>query len=68
MYEPCVSKDSMKENCPGKASSDSEEDTCRIGNTLRCSCGNYKPMATHTESICDLDKYEGILSLVLKTL
>ena len=31
MYEPCVSKDSVKENCPGKASSDSEEDTCRLG-------------------------------------
>ena len=27
MYEPCVSKVSVKENCPGKNSSDSEEGT-----------------------------------------
>ena len=27
MYAPCVSKDFVKENCPGKKLSDSEEDT-----------------------------------------
>ena len=34
MCEPCVSKESVKENCSGKESSDLEEDTGRIGNTL----------------------------------
>ena len=29
-----VSKESVKENCSGKESSDSEEDTSKIGNTL----------------------------------
>ena len=52
MYEPCVSKESVKENCPGKESSDSEEDTSRIGNTLWCSCSKYKPMTTNAESVC----------------
>ena len=52
------SKESVKENCPGKESSDSEEDTSKIRNTLWCSCGKYEPMATHAESICCLDKYE----------
>ena len=40
---------------------------------LSCSCGKYKPMATHAESICCLDKYEisesyfkGILSFVFE--
>ena len=58
MYEFCVSKESVKESCPGKESSDSEEHTSRIGNTLWCSWGKYKPMATHTKCICYLDKYE----------
>ena len=58
MYESCVSKESMKENCPGKESSDSEEDTSRIGNTLSCSCSKCKPMTTHAEIIYCLDKYE----------
>ena len=58
MYELCVSKASVKENYPGKQSSDSEEGTGNIGNTHWCSCGKYKPMATHTESICCLDKHE----------
>ena len=49
---------SPKENCPGKESSGSEEDTSRIGNTLWCSCGQYKPMTTHAESVCCSDKYE----------
>ena len=57
-YKPCVSKESVKENYPGKESSDSQEDTSRIGNILWCSCGKYKPIATHAESICYLDKYE----------
>ena len=52
-----VFQKSPKENCPGKESSDSE-DTSRIGNTLWCSCGKSKPMATHAESVCCLDKYE----------
>ena len=30
--------------------------TSRIGNTLWCD--KHKPMATHTESICCLDKHE----------
>ena len=74
MYEPYVSKESVKENCPGKESSDSEEDTGRIGNTLWCFYGKNKPMATHAERTCCLDKYEirgscfkGILSFVFET-
>ena len=42
MYELCVSKESMKENCPRKKSSDSEEGISKIGNTLWCSCDKYK--------------------------
>ena len=34
MFEPCVSEESIKKNCSGKESSDSEEDTSKIGNTL----------------------------------
>ena len=34
IYELCVSKESMKENCPEKESSDSEEDTSKIRNSL----------------------------------
>ena len=34
MYEPYVSKESLKESCPGKESSDLEEDRSRIGNIL----------------------------------
>ena len=63
----------MKEKCPEKESSKSEEDTSKIGNTLWFSSGKYKPVATHAESICCLDKYKarqgyfkGILSVVLK--
>ena len=44
MYEPCVSKEPVKENCPGKDSSDSEEDTSKIGNDLWCFCGKYLPV------------------------
>ena len=58
MYEPYVSKESVKENCTEKESSDSEEGSSKIGNTPWCSCGKYKPMATHAESICCLDKCE----------
>ena len=57
----------MKENCPGKESSDSQEDTSKIGNTLWCSCGKYRPMAIYAESICYLVKceiYESYLSKV----
>ena len=54
MYETWVSKEYVKENCP--VSSDLKEDTSRIGNTLWCSCGKYKPMATHAKSICYWDK------------
>ena len=57
MYEPCVSKVPVRENCPGKESSDSEG-TSKIGNTLWCFCGKYKPMATHAENICCLKIYE----------
>ena len=67
LYESCVSKESVKENCPGL--SDSEEDTSRIGNTLWWwSFRKYKPMVTHQESICCLDKYEireGYYSILL---
>ena len=55
MYKPCVSKESVKDNCPGKKPSDLQESASRIGNTLWCSCGKYKLMATHVESICCLD-------------
>ena len=72
-YKPCVSKEFVKENYPGKESSDSQEDTSRIGNILWCSCGKYKPIATHEESICCMDKYEireiyfkGILSFLFE--
>ena len=58
MYEPCVSKESVKEYYPGKESSDSEKGTSRIENTLWCSFGKYQPMATHAERICCLNKYE----------
>ena len=71
MYKPCVSKESMKEKCPGKESSNSEEDTSRIVNTLWCFYGKYKPMATHAESICCMNKcgirqsyFKGILSFL----
>ena len=74
MYEPCVSKESLKEKCPGKELLDSQEDTSKIGNTLWwCSCVKYKPMATPAESICYLDKYEihksffkGLLSFIFE--
>ena len=74
MYELCVSKESVKENCPGKEPSDlEEEDTSKIGNSLWFSCGRYKPMSTRAETICCLDKYEirekyfkGILSFVFE--
>ena len=63
----------MKQNCPGKESLDSEEDTSKIGNTLWCSCGKYKPMASHIGGTCSFDKYEirksyfkGILAFVFK--
>ena len=39
MYETCVSEEYLKESCPGKESSDSEEDSNRIGHNLWCSCG-----------------------------
>ena len=45
-------KEKMKENCPRKESSNLEEDTGRTRNTLWCSCGKYKTMATYAESIC----------------
>ena len=43
---------SAQESSPGKESSDLQEDSSSIGNTLRCSCGKCKSKATHTESIC----------------
>ena len=71
MYKPCVSKESLKESYSGKESSDSEEDSSRIGNTLLYSCGKCKSKATHAEGICWLDKegisesyFESILSFV----
>ena len=41
----------VKISCPGNESSDWEEGTSRIGNTLWCSCGKYKPIATHAARI-----------------
>ena len=38
-YEPCISKTSMNDTYTGKESSDSKEDSSRIGNTFSCSCG-----------------------------
>ena len=32
MYEPCISKKSLKESCPGKKSSDFEEGSSKIRN------------------------------------
>ena len=71
MYKPRVSKESVKENYPGKEWSDAEEDASRTGNTLSCSFGKCKPMATQAEGISCIDKYEicesffkGILSFV----
>ena len=72
MYEPCASKESLKENSSGIESSDSQGDSSRIGNTLWCSCGKCKSKAPHAETICYLDKeeipenyVEGILSFLL---
>ena len=63
----------LKESCPGKEASDSEEDSRRTGNTIWCSCGKCKSKATDAESICCLDKdeileshFDGIVSFVLK--
>ena len=42
MILPCISKEFVIGNFPGKKSSDSEEETRRIRNTLRCYCGKYK--------------------------
>ena len=50
MYETCVSKESVKESCIKKESSDSEEDSSRIRNTL-CCCGKCKSKTTHAESV-----------------
>ena len=50
MYETCVSKESVKESCIKKESSDSEEDSSRIRNTLWC-CGKCKSKTTHAESV-----------------
>ena len=55
----------LDKSLPGKESSDSEEEIRRIGNTLWCSCGKYKPMATHAESICCLDKLK-FVKVILK--
>ena len=40
MYEPFVSKEFVKGYYPRKESSDSEEDSSKIGNTLWCSLVN----------------------------
>ena len=56
--EPCVSKASLKEICPEKESSDSQQGISSTGNTLWCYCGKCKSKATHAESICCLDKEE----------
>ena len=42
----------------GKESTDLEEDSIRNGNTLWCSFGKCRPMATRTESLCYLDENE----------
>ena len=44
MILPCISKEFVIGNFPGKKSSDSEEETRRIRNILRCYCGEYKPL------------------------
>ena len=49
-YEPCVSKESRKENCQIKESSDSEEGTSRIENTRWYSYDKYKPMSCRKEN------------------
>ena len=64
MYEPCVLKESLRESCPGKESSDSEEDN-RIRNNLWCSCGKYKSKTTHAES--SSDKWGFITHLIYPT-
>ena len=46
MYETCVSSETVKENCLRKKWSDKEEDISKVGNTLWCYCGKYKPMAS----------------------
>ena len=71
MYEPCVSKESVK---TAQEKNDKIQKKTLVGlEILSCSCGKYKPMATHAESICCLDKYEisesyfkGILSFVFE--
>ena len=71
MYEFCISRKSLKESCPGKKSSDFEEDSSKIRNTIWWSCGECKSKATHAESICCLVKevipesyFKGVLSFV----
>ena len=61
-YEPCVSKEPLKEICPEKESSDSQQGISRIGNTLWCYCGKCKSKATYAESIYCLDKEENLKS------
>ena len=72
MYENCISKESLKESCLGKESSDLEEDSSRIGNTLGCYCDKFKSKASNGESIWCFNKeeipesyLEGIISSVL---
>ena len=77
MYEPCVSKESVKKKKKKKTTqerNDKIQKKTLVGlEILSCSYGKYKPMATHAESICCLDKYEisesyfkGILSFVFE--
>ena len=65
LCEPYVSNEALKESCPGKKSSDFEDDRSSIANTLWCSCGKCKSKATHAESICCLDKKK-LLKVILK--
>ena len=54
MNKPCVSKESVKENCPRKYLSDLLAGLEILSGVL----GKYKSMTTNAESICYLDKYE----------
>ena len=56
IYETCISKASMSDTCLGKESSDTEEDSSIVGNTLWCSCVKCRVVATDAQSLCCMKK------------
>ena len=56
IYETCISKLSMSDTRLGKESSDIEEDSSIVGNTLWFFCVKCRVIATDAESLCCLKK------------